>query len=833
VSLNFVSSQPVLTYGKFFSRAGRKFFFKAVRPEPSSHGLDLDQSLKLYNRLKELKEAHTTGLVVAEAEAAPMLDLAAKAGLFAMVEISVEPAEILKSGRFRALKSRLAAAVNTLRPSAALLGYLLDCPIGSDALRDYGLERVRRHLQTLVKVIKRCDGGHLVALKHRPSTRALALIEEDFIYALMPPLGPTELRKYVVSLHNMAEARPVVIEFPNVEPGQNELVECAFGAGAAGVVALPMPVPFSPRMAGIEAFAAGELLPFLTLNGSCPPTVPATPMVSVVICAYNAERTMRECLVSLRGLDYPNYEVIIVDDGSSDRTAEIAMDFPEFRLIRQPNKGLSEARNAGLHAALGEIIAYTDSDCVVDPHWLTFMVRAMGEEGFDACGGPNHAPHEEGRIEACVAASPGAPCHVLTGEDRAEHLAGCNMAFTKAALAAVGGFDPRFTAAGDDVDICWRMLAAGYVLGFSPAAFVWHFRRNTMKAYYRQQRGYGRAEAMLYAKYAERFNALGQIRWRGTIPGLARTVPGGNRKRVIWRRESDRIQPVYEPALDILKFIPQTLEWNLACALALAGSYALGWPIVPALAMLALGPIWAFHYAWHAPLEKCHESLGSRFLVAMLAYTGPIARTMARYRSRLASGGEPLDAPARQRPVINWPRRCLRLEYWNEAYITRTSLIDRLMKLFARTNYPVLADNGWNDFDLEIRPNSWTRVQIKTADEEHEGMRLRNLVLTRVRLGAPSRIALAAGVTGAVAALALGLPAFALGLAAVTMAGAVLAANEMVEAGRLAYRAIEQCAQELALAPLGKAASPRRSRIRGAVAPATGTYAPPNSPTAE
>ena len=118
-----------------------------------------------------------------------------------------------------------------------------------------------------------------------------------------------------------------------------------------------------------------------------------------------------------------------------------------------------------MHAARGEIIAYTDSDCVVDPHWLTLMMRSMVENNFDGCGGPNYAPHEDGWIEASCAASPGAPCHVLVAEDRAEHLAGCNMVFSKAALAKIGGFDAQFRTAGDDVDICWRMLDAGFKLG--------------------------------------------------------------------------------------------------------------------------------------------------------------------------------------------------------------------------------------------------------------------------------------------------------------------------------------------------------------------------------
>src|SRR4029077_5719176 len=202
-------------------------------------------------------------------------------------------------------------------------------------------------------------------------------------------------------------------------------------------------------------------------------------------------------------------------------------------------------------AARGEIVAYTDSDCVVDPHWLSLMVRAMVEHRVDGCGGPNYAPHEEGRLEACVAASPGAPCHVLVGDDRAEHLAGCNMVFRKAALLAIGGFDPQFTAAGDDVDICSRLIAGGYAIGFCPAAFVWHFRRNTVKAYYGQQRGYGRAEAMLYPRYPERFNVMRQIAWRGTIPGIARTLPGGSRQHVLWNTTASA-QSVFDPGLTLM-----------------------------------------------------------------------------------------------------------------------------------------------------------------------------------------------------------------------------------------------------------------------------------------
>ncbi len=79
---------------------------------------------------------------------------------------------------------------------------------------------------------------------------------------------------------------------------------------------------------------------------------------------------MEQCLASLEVLNYPNYEVIVVNDGSTDRTLEISQKFPYCRIISQVNKGLSVARNVGAEAATGTIVAYTDSDCVADPDWL-------------------------------------------------------------------------------------------------------------------------------------------------------------------------------------------------------------------------------------------------------------------------------------------------------------------------------------------------------------------------------------------------------------------------------------------------------------------------------
>src|SRR5262249_4968498 len=201
-----------------------------------------------------------------------------------------------------------------------------------------------------------------------------------------------------------------------------------------------------------------------------------TPRVSVVVCTYNGGRTLDQCLRSLLALDYPDYEVIVVDDGSTDNTRAVLARFPGVRAVHQANRGLSFARNVGLYQATGSVVAYTDSDCYADADWLALLVAQLQRSGAAAVGGPNLSP-EDGGLAACVAAGPGQPTHVLESDQVAEHIPGCNMAFRRAALEAINGFDYQFRKAGDDVDVCWRLQQAGCWITFAPGAFVWHHRR--------------------------------------------------------------------------------------------------------------------------------------------------------------------------------------------------------------------------------------------------------------------------------------------------------------------------------------------------------------------
>src|SRR4029079_13569903 len=311
---------------------------------------------------------------------------------------------------------------------------------------------------------------------------------------------------------------------------------------------------------------------------------------------------LEDCLSSLDRLSYPNYEVILVNDGSRDTPCEIARRNGRVRVVDIPNGGLSAARNVGLAEATGEIVAYTDADTRVDPDWLTFLVQPFLTSDVVGSGGHNLVPPDDPPVAQCIARAPGGPTHVLLDDRIAEHVPGCNMAFRRDALLSIGGFNPIYLRAGDDVDVCWRLQARGWKIGFAAAALVWHHHRASVKAYWRQQVGYGEGEIWLMAHHPDKF-LDGRMLWRGRIYSplpFVRSLWGTRINAGVWGTAA--FPSVYRTDVHPFAFLPHSVRWQvLSFVLAIAGAIvtAIGRHSWAAALLLASGSI-----AMSAPLAK-------------------------------------------------------------------------------------------------------------------------------------------------------------------------------------------------------------------------------------
>jgi O-antigen biosynthesis protein len=417
--------------------------------------------------------------------------------------------------------------------------------VPADLVRVHGIGSVKSTLEELVEAVHRADPGVLATYTNYPTTEYLEVGGTDIDTFNVFLEDHSALQRYVRHLQVVSGTKPLILTELGLASEVHGLDEQALSleqqlcivdkAGCAGATVFSWTDEWSVAEESVEGWGFGVT----TADRQPKPAFDAVgawasrgvkdlrdewPRLSVVVCAYNEERTMEACLASLEQCDYPDLEVIVCDDGSTDRTLEIARGFP-FRILELEHGGLSRARNAGIEAATGEYVAFLDADAACHSQWPWHLVLSFDAPDVAASGGPNLPVPGADLVERAVALSPGAPTEVLLTDDRAEHVAGCNMAFRRDAIRAIGSFDPAYTAAGDDVDVCWKLLDSGGPIAFSPAAQVFHHRRGTIRGYLRQQRGYGRAEKLLSGAHPHRFNALGQARWAGFIYGSVGMLP--------------------------------------------------------------------------------------------------------------------------------------------------------------------------------------------------------------------------------------------------------------------------------------------------------------------
>jgi O-antigen biosynthesis protein len=749
-----------------------------------------------------------------------LLDAAARHGLTVMVGLPWEQHVTFLTGSkvAAAIERRVREGVRACAGHPAVLAYTIGNEIPASIVRWHGRRRVERFLRRLYEAVKDEDPGALVTYVNFPTTEYLQLPFLDFHCFNVYLESDRQLEDYLARLQNIAGDRPLVMAEIGLDSRRNGeerqaasvegQVRLAFAAGCAGAYVFAWTDEWHRGGYDVEDWDFGltdrdrRPKPALTAVGRAFAEVPFSPnaewpKVSIVVCACNGAATIRWCLEGIDRLDYPDFEVIVVDDGSTDATAAIASECG-YRPISTPNRGLSSARNTGLEAASGEIVAYIDSDARPDHDWLHYLVAAFKATDHVGIGGPNIAP-PDGWIAGCVANAPGGPVHVLLSDRVAEHIPGCNMAFRRERLLEIGGFDPRFRAAGDDVDICWRLQQGGGTLGFRAGAVVWHRCRDSVRAYWRQQIGYGKAEALLERKWPEKYNAGGHYSWGGRLYGNG--VPQG-----LWRRwrvyygkwGTGLFQAMYQverPTLSSLALMP---EWHLVIAV-LAGLCALGalWsPLLAALplmiaasGLLLAQAVGGAHRASRATMARRDHRLRSYGLTTFLHILQPSARLWGRLRSGLTpwrwhgSAGRSVPRPA---SWMVWSESWYPLEHW----------VGALEETLREDKTVVIRSGDFDRWDLGLRGGLFGGARALTAIEEHGGGRqlIRFRTWPRPTWGALLSTSFLAFL--AIGAALSGAPhvAFVLGLILAVLASATILDCARATAG--ARRAVEALAEQ-------------------------------------
>src|SRR2546427_785632 len=300
------------------------------------------------------------------------------------------------------------------------------------------------------------------------------------------------------------------------------------------------------------------------------------------------------------------------------------------------------------------------------------------------------------------------------------------MAFRRSALAAIGGCDPQFHAAGDDVDVCWRLQERGWTIGFHPGAMVWHHRRNSVRAYWKQQIGYGRAEAMLERKWPEKYNGPGHVRWAGRMygPGLTRLL-GWRRPRIsqgVWGRA--RCESLSEPAPSLVAYLPQMPEWHLMTATlgAMAGLSVVWSPLRLALPLFIGAILPPVAQAWLSAAGACFRDaarpplacLGRRLLTAALHLLQPIARL----RGRLEEGLTPWR---RHGDVRRAPLWTVTTAIWSERWASQDEWLQALERQLRAARTCVLCGDAHDGWDLEVRGGILGAARLLVGVEDHAG----------------------------------------------------------------------------------------------------------------
>ncbi len=764
---------PIRVRAKFFFEGDRKWFLKGVTYGPFKLNADGDFTSTPEQAARDFAQMRELGINLIRVYHVPprwLLDLAASHGLRVLVSIPwTQHVEFLNS---RALRRQITQVVRETvgknKGHPAIFAYLVGNEVPTTITRWLGAANVRRFLEKLIDVARAADPRPLYSYASFPPTEYLVPANVDFLSFNVYLERRLDFERYLARLQNIAEEKPLILgEFGldtlrNGEDRQAEILDwhldVVVHGGAAGTIFFAWTDEWFTGGHEITDWEFGlvtrdrrpkkvfhVLQKKLAGDGAITERVPLPryPRVSVVVCSYNGAQTLGDCLRALDQVRYPNFEIVLVDDGSKDNTQEVvkrwisergAREVPAFVSVAQKNMGLSFARNEGARASSGEVVAYTDSDCMPDEDWLYYLVGSLLSGDYAGVGGPNISPPAVNWVQAAVAAAPGGPSHVLLSDVVAEHVPGCNMAFWRWAFDRTGGFDPEYRKAGDDVDFCWRLQTAGGVVAFSPSAIVWHYRRFTLRAFRSQQEGYGEAEALLRFKHLIFFGPTGTAKWKGQIYGAPRLTWWFS-KPLIYHGVFGQglFQSLYPAQVSQIAAYLSSIEWIALTLFVGFIGIPLQWlRIVPVLMLLGTVSV-SLSWMVNVRIEPKYDTIRARLLVAFLAMMQPLGRGWARYFTWLKfkrTPGAVVRSP--EEGVAHEALRggITRLDFWNEEGKGREVLLPEVFALLEKEGWRYSTDTGWKTWDVLVYGTLWWSVSIKTVTEYHGGPKC----LTRARL---------------------------------------------------------------------------------------------------
>jgi glycosyltransferase involved in cell wall biosynthesis len=782
--------------GRFLNVEGRRFWVKGVTYgtfRPNEHGEPYPSRPKVRDDFAQMREAGINTVRLYTPPPDWLADAAAEAGLYLFADICWGPrrCDFDRPERLQHLFEWTREHSRRLADHPAMLLYSIGNEIPPLIVRWYGQRRIEEFLRVLFEIVKEEAPHGLTTYVNHPPTEYLTLpfldVESHNVYLEREP----EMRAYLSRLQSLAHEKPVLLAEIGLDSRKHGeaaqarfldwQIRAAFEKGLCGVTVYGWTDEWGIFESDIEGWAFGvtdaERRPKMALaamrqiyaGGLYQFRTKPWPLVSVVVCCYNAAATLDECLKSLGRLGYPNYEVLVIDDGSTDGTHAIAGKHA-IRCIRVPNGGLSKARNLGIDAARGDIVAFIDSDAYADPDWLFYLVCALEENDASAVGGPNLSPPQDGFTAQCVDQSPGNPTCVLVDNERAEHIPGCNMAFRKEAFEVVGLFDAQHRAAGDDVDLCWRLLAADRKIVYHPSAVVWHHRRPTVRGYLRQQKGYGYAEAHLQRRYPGRFNFFGYPVWEGGVYDSVHSHLRQQGLPFVFRPRIYRgffcaaqFQSLYQPFLTWWFQIFSTAEWVVLTGCSFL-SGLLAWWTGPAWVetgllgmaglMMILSAGASLLAGWRAVRVK-HWQGWDRWrglvMVSLLHLLQPLARSVGRIQGRLALRHSALEFPD--------------TDLLEGDLVKRDVWLRRLLAHMKSCGWIAQPCNEWDDADIEVLgPGPYTLKLCSVYEEDLQRAlhHIRYRVTVKMKLHAPlvvgGLMALLIGITQALYLAPLALP---------------------------------------------------------------------------